>query len=184
MISLLNSKRSSEEEREAAETEEGRTASPLFSILPATWRDVGELRILEAECFGEDAWPLLDVISVLTLGGIIRLKAVIQERMVGFIAGDLRERKIAWITTLGVRAPYRRMGIATALLTECEQQMGRSVIRLCVRSDNYAALQLYDKAGYRHFSVWKNYYRDGKDAYVLEKELPEFKALSNKDKER
>ncbi len=175
MISLHDSKRSDGLDAEgAAVSGEWHTAPQPFSILTATWRDVGELRVLEAECFGEDAWPLLDVISVLTIGGIVRLKAVIHERMVGFIAGDPREEDTAWITTLGVRAPYRRLGIATALLAECEKQMRRPVIRLCVRKDNQPALQLYTKAGYRHVSVWWNYYRDGQDAFVLEKKLAEF----------
>lgn len=174
---MRDSKRSNLDERGAAAFGEWRAAPTPFTILPATWRDVGELRALEAECFGEDAWPLLDVISVLTIGGIVRLKAVIQERMVGFIAGDPREEDAAWITTLGVRAPFRRLGIAAALLAECEQQMKHPVIRLCVRSDNHPALQLYAKAGYRHVSVWWNYYRDGQDAYVLEKELAEFRSL-------
>lgn len=174
MISLHDSKRRSDVKGGAAATGEWYAAPQPFSILPATWRDVGELRSLEAECFGEDAWPLLDVISVLTLGGIVRLKAVVNGQMAGFIAGDPREGEAAWITTLGVRAPYRRLGIATALLDQCEQQMQRPVIRLCVRSDNQPALQLYAKAGYRHVSVWWNYYRDGQDAYVLEKTLREF----------
>lgn len=180
---MQDSKRSSLDERGAAAFGEWHAAPTPFTILPATWRDVGELRALEAECFGEDAWPLLDVINVLTIGGIVRLKAVAQERMIGFIAGDPREGEIAWITTLGVRVPYRRLGIASMLLERCELQMQRPFVRLCVRSDNQPALQLYAKAGYRHVSVWWNYYRDGQDAYVLEKELAEFKSLNKLHKD-
>ena len=55
--------------------------------MPATWRDLGELRTVEHECFGDDAWPLWDLVGVLTFPGVVRLKAVMSEKMFGFVAG-------------------------------------------------------------------------------------------------
>ncbi len=46
------------------------------AIEPATLRDLGALRHLEQVCFPKDAWPLLDLIGVLTFRGVMRLKAV------------------------------------------------------------------------------------------------------------
>src|SRR4030042_1173571 len=37
------------------------------SIEAATWRDLNHLRQLERACFPKDAWPLLDLIGVLTM---------------------------------------------------------------------------------------------------------------------
>lgn len=145
----------------------------LHAILieTASWKDLGELRSLESECFGDDAWPLLDLISVLSLPGIIRLKAVTRDgKMVGFIAGERHlADKIGWITTLGVAQAYRKMHIGTRLLEECEKQLSLPVIRLCVRNDNLPALQMYEKAGYHHLTIWHAYYHDGHNAIVLEK---------------
>ena len=55
----------------------------LATIQPATWRDLNSLRHLERLCFPKDAWPLLDLVGVLTLPNVVRLKA---ERTAGLAA--------------------------------------------------------------------------------------------------
>ena len=141
-----------------------------FSLLSAGWRDLNELRQLEQECFGKDAWPLWDLIGVLTFLGVVRLKAAANDKMIGFIAGDVRSREgVGWITTIGVTAVYRRQGVALALLAACEEAMGMPVIRMCVRRSNLGAQQLYHKAGYQPAGVWERYYSDREDALVLQK---------------
>lgn len=146
--------------------------SKAINIENASWRDLGELRSLEAECFGDDAWPLWDLIGALTLPGYMHLKAVSPAgRMIGFISGDPRPGEhTGWITTIGVLKAFRRQGIGEMLLEECERRMGLPYVRLCVRRDNQPALQMYKKAGYHQISVWREYYNDGQDAIVLEKE--------------
>jgi len=147
-----------------------------LSIQTANWHDLGHLRQLEQECFGEDSWPLIDLIGVLTMPGVVRLKAVSELQMVGFIAGDPRSGEgVGWITTLGVRKPFRRQGIAQFLLSICEEQMGMRRVKLCVRRDNDPALKLYELNGYRKVDIWSNYYGQGRDALVLEKERLTFK---------
>ena len=141
-----------------------------MDILPATLRDLGPLRRIEQACFPRDAWPLLDLMAVLTWPEVIRLKAVVDDRMVGFIAGDPRRSEgMAWIATLGVLPEYRRRGIARALLLECEKRLNASRLRLCVRIDNTDAIRLYEQEDYRHVGTWTKYYNDGGDALVMEK---------------
>lgn len=131
---------------------------------------MNELRKLENVCFGEDAWPLWDLIAVLSLPKIVRLKAVVDGKMVGFIAGDPHPKEgIGWIATLGVLPPYRRMGIAAELLERCEREMDLPSNRLSVRRSNEPALALYRKFGYQMVDVWRGYYHSGEDALVLEK---------------
>jgi ribosomal-protein-alanine N-acetyltransferase len=143
-----------------------------FEIVRATWRDLNELRHLEKACFGDDAWPLIDLISVLSIANVVRLKAVIDERMVGFIAGDSRgSRDVGWIATLGVLPAYRRRGIASALLQACEDRLEVIRVRLSVRENNQPALQLYRGFGYMRVGIWPDYYKDKSDAIVLEKWL-------------
>jgi len=145
-------------------------AAEDYQIVRAGWQDLNELRKLEAVCFEEDAWPLWDLIAVLTLPKIVRLKAVINEKMVGFVAGDPHPREgLAWIATLGVLPEYRRRGIAAALLTQCEQELDMPRIRLSVRRTNDGAISLYKKFGYEMIDVWRKYYFSGEDALVLEK---------------
>ncbi len=141
-----------------------------FQIVRASWQDLNELRKLESICFGDDSWPLWDLIAVLTLPKIVRLKAQLGETMAGFIAGDPHPReKLGWIATLGVLPAYRRMGIAESLLAQCEEELAFPRIRLSVRKSNEPALALYRKAGYQMVDIWRGYYHSGEDAFVLEK---------------
>ncbi len=139
-------------------------------IIPATWRDLKELRYLEEVCFAQDAWPLLDVIGVLSFPGIVRIKAVMDEKMVGFIAGEVRNpQDLAWIATFGVLPAFRRQGIGSALLEACEKELNVERVRLSVRVGNKTAIRLYSSFGYQRVGTWPEYYRGGIDAVVLEK---------------
>jgi ribosomal protein S18 acetylase RimI-like enzyme len=141
-----------------------------MDILIANLRDLGPLRRIEQACFPKDAWPLLDLIAVLSWPDVIRLKAVVDGQMVGFIAGDPRRTEgLGWIATLGVLPEYRRQGIGRTLLRECEKRLNTVRLRLCVRLDNSGAIRLYEQEGYSRVGTWTKYYNDGGDALVMEK---------------
>lgn len=150
--------------------ESGLSLNHPILITTAGWRDLNALRNLERICFPKDAWPLWDLIGVLTFPNVVRLKAVHGDTMVGFIAGDVRgPERISWITTLGVLPEYRRQGIGRRLIQACEAKLPTSTIRLCVRSTNQPAIELYQRLGYRIIGAWNRYYHDGEDALVMEK---------------
>ncbi len=143
-----------------------------MEIQPASILDLGALRKLENACFDKDAWPLLDLIAVLTWPEVIRLKAVEDGQLVGFVAGDPRpSQAVAWIATIGVDPGYQRRGIGRALLRACEAQIKLPRVRLTVRMSNNGAISLYEQEGYRTCDVWKEYYNDGEDGLVMEKIL-------------
>ncbi len=141
-------------------------------IQAATWRDLSAVRHLENVCFPRDAWPLWDILSVLTLPNVVRLKALAHGRLVGFIAADVRpSQQVAWIATIGVLPEYRRQGIGAALLRACEARITLPRVRLNVRPSNESALRLYRRLGYHQVGLWPRYYQDGEDALILEKVL-------------
>lgn len=141
-------------------------------IQTASWRDLNEVRQLESVCFPKDAWPLWDMVGVLTLPSVVRLKAILDEQLVGFVAADIRRgESVAWIATIGVLPEYRRRGIGKALLEACERHLDTSILRLCVRRTNDAAIALYEGMGYYQVNTWLGYYQDREDALVLEKKL-------------
>jgi ribosomal protein S18 acetylase RimI-like enzyme len=148
------------------------TMLPHMEIQPAGIRDLGALRRLERVCFDKDAWPLLDLMAVLTWSDVIRLKAIDHGEMIGFIAGDSRPSQgVAWIATIGVDPAYQRRGVGLKLLQACEERVRFPRIKLTVRISNDAAISLYKKAGYRTVDIWKKYYSDGEDGLVMEKIL-------------
>jgi ribosomal protein S18 acetylase RimI-like enzyme len=141
-----------------------------FKIIPAGLSDLAQLRVIEQTCFPQDAWPLLELIAVLCIPGLTRLKAVIGDKMVGFAGCEVKHLKgEGWITTIGVLPEYRRTGIASALLDECERQIEMPLIKLSVRKSNISAQKLYFERGYHLNGVWKSYYEGGEDALILEK---------------
>ena len=141
-----------------------------YAIEPAGWRDLNQLRSLEQACFPVDAWPLLDLIGILTFPNVLRLKATCEGRMIGFVACDIRHsQQIAWVATIGVLPAYRRQGIGEALLQACEVQLTTPCIRLCVRISNQTAIHLYERNGYNRVETWRQYYQDKEDALVMEK---------------
>ena len=148
------------------------TNPPPFEIQTATWRDLKALHRLEVTCFDKDAWPIFDLMAVLTFPATVRFKAVVGEEMAGFISGDIRRRQdVGWITSVAVMPAFRQRGIGSALILACEQELGVAKVKLCVRRSNASAQRVYQRMGYSRVDVWKGYYTDGEDAFVYEKQL-------------
>jgi ribosomal-protein-alanine N-acetyltransferase len=143
-----------------------------MEIQPANILDLKALRRLENACFEKDAWPLLDLIAVLTWPEVTRLKVVENHEMIGFAACDPRpSQAVAWIVTIAVDPRWQRRGIGRMLLRACEARVKQPRMKLSVRVSNHGAIELYEKEGYYTVDVWGRYYTDQEDAMVMEKLL-------------
>ncbi len=143
-----------------------------MEIQTASVLDLAALRRLEHACFAVDAWSLLDLIAVLSLPDVIRLKAVELDQMIGFVAGETsRSREAAWISTIAVDPGFQRRGIGRALLRACETRLRSAKVKLTVRVSNDGAISLYEREGYRTLEIWPHYYKDGEDGLVMAKDL-------------
>lgn len=141
-----------------------------MDFVTANLLDINSLRHLEKVCFLHEAWPLIDLISVLSFSGVVRLKAMDKGQMIGFVAGDPRPNEgISWIATICVLPAYRRRGIGRDLLTACENELPTQIIHLCVRISNAEAIRMYKMAGYYNIDRWEKYYNDGEDGIIMEK---------------
>ena len=89
----------------------------------------------------------------------------------------------AHISTLAVRAAWRRRGLGELLLVvllDESQRLGASRATLEVRHSNAAAQALYAKYGFQQAGRRKAYYSDNReDALILT--TPEFSALDYRD---
>jgi len=143
-----------------------------MEIQTANLLDINALRRLEKICFEKDAWPILDLFAILSWPDVIRLKAIEDDEMVGFVGGDPRpSESVAWIATIAVNPRYQRRGVGRMLLHACEEQIKLPSMRLSVRMSNHSAISLYEKEGYQTVDVWGRYYSDNEDALVMEKRL-------------
>ncbi|NMB55893.1 MAG: GNAT family N-acetyltransferase [Leptolinea sp.] len=144
----------------------------IFEILPARLHDLNALKTLENEVFRQDAWPVLDILAALIFPGGIHLKAQFDGTIIGFISVEENLfDSIAWVSLVGVAAPYRGQGVGRSLMTAAEKRTRRTILQLCVRRSNLGAIHLYEKLGYQKKEIRQHYYADGEDAYLMRKEL-------------
>lgn len=144
----------------------------IFEILPARLHDLSALKTLENEVFRQDAWPVLDIMAALIFPGGIHLKAQIDGTIIGFISVEEKLfDSVAWVSMVGVAAPYRGQGVGRSLMTAAEKRTRRMILQLCVRRSNLGAIHLYEKLGYQKKEIRQNYYADGEDAYLMRKGL-------------
>ncbi len=142
-----------------------------MEIIAASLLDLTSLQKVERACFEKDAWPFLDLIAVLTFPEVVRLKAIEDGQMIGFVAGDPRPSEgFSWIATIGVLPDYRRRGFGRELLHACEARLKTPRVRLSVRASNDGAIRLYEQESYQRVEVWQSYYNDGEAAIVMEKQ--------------
>jgi ribosomal-protein-alanine N-acetyltransferase len=78
------------------------------------------------------------------------------------------------ILTVGVIAQHRGQGIARQLMagiTKWAIDQGSIAMMLEVKTDNAAAISLYESLGYSKLNIRKDYFGSGLDALVMRKEL-------------
>jgi len=79
------------------------------------------------------------------------------------------------ILTVGVIAQHRGQGIARELMagiTKWAIDQGSIAMMLEVKTDNAAAIGLYESLGYSKLNIRKDYFGSSLDALVMRKELP------------
>jgi len=76
------------------------------------------------------------------------------------------------LISIAVRPDSRRKGLGEALLVELEKRLSKErPLRLEVRQNNSAAIQLYLKRGFTKIGLVEGYYGDVENAIIMEKRL-------------
>ena len=129
------------------------------------------IAMLEAACF-HDPWPLELVVYESKENPIANLySATIEDEVVGYIDFFITFDS-ASIARICVASEYRRNGIAKALIEKMvevckKQEEPVENITLEVRESNVAAIELYEKNGFKTITKKKLYYSDGEDAIYM-----------------
>lgn len=135
-------------------------------------RLLGKLYEIEKQCFGQEAFTKQQLIYLLTEYNAIGLAARVNSEIAGFAIARVdigRNTSFGHILTIDIALAYRRKGIAQKLLHEIEtifREKGIKECRLEVREDNVAALDLYQKLGYKKVGKLEKYYGDAHGLYL------------------
>lgn len=147
-------------------------ATENFVIADSGPLDVFQVWRLNRACFPKDAYDLFTLFNMSIMPGISRLKAVVDGRIVGYVAGEINRREnCGWIITIGVHPRHAGHGIGTALLLASERSLNATSVKLTVRRSNQRAILLYERCGYVWVNTYRRYYHDGEDGLVMEKRL-------------
>lgn len=118
-------------------------------------------------------WPQLSYVAEDDKGNIVGyVLAKMEEPEPG------EESKHGHITSLAVKRPYRRLGLAQKLMNQASYAMvecfDARYVSLHVRKSNRAALNLYTNSlKFKILEIEPKYYADGEDAYSMRRDLSE-----------
>lgn len=150
-------------------------STPIDIVYGALTRaDAARCAELEALLFdGDDPWPEMAFVRELAAEHIRYVAARAGDKLVGY-AGISRLGRVApfeyEIHTIGVDPAYQRHGIGRAMMTRLLEDVDGAVY-LEVRTDNDAAIALYQSLGFVTVGVRRRYYRaSGADAFTMRRD--------------
>ena len=140
--------------------------------------DASRCAELEAQLFdGDDPWPAVAFLRELAAKHIHYVAARADDKLVGYAGISRLGRKPPYeyeIHTIGVDPAYQVQGIGRELLARLLDYAAGSAVYLEVRTDNAAAIGLYESTGFANVGLRKRYYRvSGADAYTMQRPAEE-----------
>jgi ribosomal-protein-alanine N-acetyltransferase len=140
-----------------------------------TVADADRCAELESQLFpGDDPWPAVAFIRELESEHNHYVAARADGTLVGYAGITRLGRKPPYeyeIHTIGVALECQGLGIGRGMLDQLLGMASGGVVFLEVRTDNTAAIGLYESVGFANVGVRKRYYRvSGADAYTMRRE--------------
>jgi ribosomal-protein-alanine N-acetyltransferase len=136
--------------------------------------DAARCAELEAQLFdGDDPWPAAAFHRELAAPHIRYVAARADDKLVGYGGIARLGRKAPYeyeIHTIGVDPAYQGQGIGREMLNRLLDIAADDTVYLEVRTDNAAAIAMYEAAGFVNVGLRKRYYRvSGADAYTMQR---------------
>jgi ribosomal-protein-alanine acetyltransferase len=146
-----------------------------ISIRAASPNDLDAIFALEQAVFSADRLSRRSLRAFIQSPNRPLLVAMLEGSLAGYALVALREGSAAArLYSIAVDPSRGRRGVGRALMAASERYTaahGRQSLRLEVRSDNHAAIALYERLGFRQFGQYDGYYADGACALRFEKRV-------------
>ncbi len=147
--------------------------APDPAVRRATERDLEPMTRLWLDCIVTSNTPR-DIEEAFRVHGRYFFVRIGGDGLEGFVAGTVKSRTRGHISGLAIRPELRGRGLGRGLVRAAEEAFradGFTRITLEVRPSNAGALRFYEALGYRKVYQVPEYYFDGEDALVCEKNL-------------
>lgn len=136
-----------------------------YTIRKAVSADLEAMFEIEQACIA-DPWSMAAFESSFSADGALFLVAEAESGEVcGFVTANAVLDEIS-IYNIAVKEEFRRLGIASALISELEKGEPYR-IDLEVRESNASAIALYEKCGFEQVGMRKNFYAKPTENAVL-----------------
>jgi [ribosomal protein S18]-alanine N-acetyltransferase len=142
--------------------------NPELEIRPLAYADLPQVIAIERRAF-PTPWSLAMFVLELSKPSGICLTALDDGEIVGYLVCS-RYDTVWHVMNVAVDPPRQRQGIASALLERLFEQADRpsEQYTLEVRTSNEAAIQLYERFGFRAAGRRRAYYHDNReDALIM-----------------
>ncbi|WP_428992325.1 GNAT family N-acetyltransferase [Rhodanobacter thiooxydans] len=151
-------------------------ASASLRVRRAAASDLDELVALELRSFSSDLLSRAQYRRHLDSDSALVLVASANHHLfLGSAVLFFRKRStVARLYSLATAPETRGQGVGAALLAavaDAARRRGARVLKLEVRTDNAAAIRLYERHGFRRSGLYAHYYEDGADAWRYEQTL-------------
>ncbi|MFD6155832.1 GNAT family N-acetyltransferase [Nocardia sp. NPDC060256] len=150
------------------------TASPSPVYRSAELSDLVDVAAIEAERFGDQAYPYFVLRQLFDLHGANWLIVEVDGIVLGHVLVALTPDRRGWLLSLAVSERSCGRGYGSTLLQEainlCRQRAMRSV-RITVRPTNQSAYNLYRRIGFAWTGYEERYFGAGEPRDVLEYKL-------------
>jgi ribosomal-protein-alanine N-acetyltransferase len=136
----------------------------LAKIEKASIEHLDRLYEIEMKCFETEAFTKQQIAYLMTDSNSVILVSKVKDEIVGFVIGKTymdKKPATGQILTIDVSPKHRRKGIGQKLLHEIEKTFKDKGVKICyleVRENNFVALSLYQKLGYKKVGRLENYY--------------------------
>jgi len=141
-------------------------------IRPIKFDDLDAVYNLETALF-PNPWPKSFFQHDLMSGDSVGLVAEQEGQLIGYAMATLTGDGFH-VTNIAIDRQHQRRGLGRELMNQLEAlatAKGSRYVFLEVRTNNNAAIRFYEKLGYAILFTRRNYYIDGDDAFVMDKEL-------------
>ncbi|WEU40341.1 MAG: ribosomal protein S18-alanine N-acetyltransferase [Candidatus Odinarchaeum yellowstonii] len=111
--------------------------------------------------------------------GLSKYELIADPKIIGYIMCRLESGissfgfkwvKKGHIVSIAVDQPYRKQGVGQEMLAKALKEMEKANTAeqvLEVRTNNYEAIRIYEKLGFKTVKTIRGYYHDGADAYLM-----------------